>query len=73
MKTYSYKKENAEEIEENCLTYTKIDSKEWSKNNIEEWLDFIVKTWCSFENKEDRKHFEDFWVMFTLPENEWMM
>lgn len=73
MKIYSYRKESEEESKENCLTYIKIDSKEWRQDNIEEWLKFVTKKWYSFDNEKDRKHFEDFWVMFTLPENEWMM
>lgn len=71
MKTKEYE-EDISARKHNSSTYNCISSKEWSQNEIEEGIEYVRKRWNSFENEEYRKHFEEFWVLFTLPENEWM-
>lgn len=47
--------------------------KEYTLEESVQAINDIKEKWYSFDSEKDRKHFEDFWVMFTLPENEWMM
>ena len=46
--------------------------REWKQEEIEEWIEYVRKKWGSIERERERRVFEDWWVMFTLPENEWM-
>lgn len=71
MKTFEHE-EDITKTTENYTEYILKWTKEWRQVEIEEWVKYVCEKWNSCKNDKERSHFEDWGVMFTLPENDWM-
>lgn len=72
MKTFEQVRKDDKDWLDGYVINSVYPGREWKQEEIEEGIEYVRQKWNSITDERERRSFEDWWVMFTLPENEWM-